>query len=208
VTRGGHKFPLVIYQHILNRWWTPMFAIGFVMFALAYEQYTHPIYKFIAWRWQLFAGIGVLAILIGIFFFVIKQFAYLQAFPGHIKLVTPFMRFNISYKRIHKTTTAEMRQLFPPKSMSGWVRNEIFQPLASQTAIVLELKSYPISPTILRLFLSRFFFRDKMPHLVILVKDWMRLSSEIDSFRTGVNPNSKPSQKRRNNSILSRLPRK
>jgi hypothetical protein len=207
VARGGHKFPLVVYQHLLNRWWTPMFAIGLVMFALAYDQYNDPIYKFIPWRWQLFAGIGILAILVGIFFLIIRQIAYLQAFPGYLKLVTPFMRINISYKRIHKTTTTEMRQLFPPKSMSGWVR-DIFQPLASQTAIVLELKSYPVSPTILRLFLSRFFFKDKTPHLVILVKDWMRLSSEIDSFRTGENLDSKPVKKRRNNSILSKLPRK
>ena len=205
--RGGHKFPLVVYQHLLNRWWTPMFAIGLVLFALAYGEYTDPIYRYISWRWQLFAGIGVLALLIGIFFLVIKQIAYIQAFPGYLKLVTPFMRVNISYKRLHKTTTVEMRQLFPPKSMSGWVR-DIFQPLASQTAIVLELKSYPISPTFLRIFLSRFFFKDKTPHLVILVKDWMRLSSEIDSFRTGGYSSSQPLKKRGTNSILSKLPRK
>lgn len=184
-----------------------MFAIGVVMFALAYEQYNHPIYKFIAWRWQLFTAIGVLAIFTGIFFLVIRQLAYVQAFPGYVKLVTPFMRINISYKRIHKTTTTEMGYLFPPKSMSGWIR-DIFQPLASQTAIILELKSYPISPVILRLFLSRFFFKDKTPHFVILVKDWMGFSSEFDSFRTGGNPNPRPVKKRGNDSILSKLPRK
>ena len=184
-----------------------MFAIGLVMFALAYGEYTHPIYRFIPWRWQLFAGIGVLAIFIGIFFLVIRQIAYIQAFPGYIKLVTPFMRLNISYKRLHKTTTTEMRQLFPPKSMSGWMRN-IFAPLASQTAIILELKAYPIPPPILRMFLSRFFFKDKTPHFVILVKDWMGLSSEIDSFRTGVDPNPRSAKKRGNDSILSRLPKK
>lgn len=209
MARGGHKFPLVVYQHLVNRWWTPMFAIGLGMFALAYDQYTDPIYKFIPWRWQLFAGIGVVAILVSIFFLIIKQIAYLQPLPGYLKLVTPFMRVNISYKRLHKTTTSEMRQLFPPKSMPGWIRNEIFPSLASQTAIVLELKGYPISPTILRLFLSRFFFKDKKTtHLVILVKDWMRLSSEIDSFQTGMDPNPKPVKKRRSNSILSKLPRK
>ncbi|MDX1473562.1 MAG: hypothetical protein R3309_05285 [Reinekea sp.] len=205
--RVGHKFPLVVYKHLLNRWWTPMIAIGLVMFALAYEQYTHPVYKFVAWRWQLFAGIGILAILIGIFFLVIRQIAYIQAFPGYLKIVTPFMRFNISFKRIHKTTTTEMRQLFPPKSMSGWVK-DIFKPLASKTAIVLELKGYPMSPVLLRMFLSRFFFKDKTTHLVILVDDWMQLSSEIDSYRTGSKSYSQPVKKRRNDSILSRLPRK
>jgi hypothetical protein len=207
MARGGHKFPLVVYQHLLNRWWTPMFAIGLVMFTLAYGEYTDPIYRFIPWRWQVFAGVGVLAILIGIFFLVIRQIAYIQPFPGYIKLVTPFMRVNISYKRINKTTTTEMRQLFPPKGMSGWVK-DIFAPLASQTAIVLELKSSPISPAILRIFLSKFFFKDKTPHLVILVKDWMGLSAEMESFRSGEGPNPKPASKRANNSILSRLPKK
>jgi len=207
MARGGRKFPLVIYQHLVGRWWTPMIAIGVVMFALAYEQYNHPVYRFIPWRWQLFAGIGVLAILAGLFFLVIRQLAYVQAFPGYIKLATPFLRLNISYKRLHKTTTSEMKQLFPPKSMSGWMR-DIIAPLASQNVIILELKSYPISPVVLRMFLSRFFFKDKTPHFVILVKDWMGLSAEIDSYRTGVDPNPKPVKKRGNDSILSRLPKK
>lgn len=205
--RGGHKYPLVVYRHLLNRWWTPMFAFGLVMFALAYGEYTHPVYRFIPWRWQLPAGVGVLAILIGLFFLVIRQLAYIQPFPGYIKLVTPFMRVNISYKRLVKTTTSEMRYLFPPKSMSGWMR-DIIAPLASQTAIVLELKSYPVSPLLLRMFLSRFFFKDKTPHLVILVKDWMGLSTEIDSYRTGSDSEPRPAGKRGSDSILSRLPKK
>jgi len=209
MARGGHKFPLIVYQHILNRWWTPMFAIGLVMFILAYREYTDPIYKFVPWRWQVLAGIGVLAILIGIFFLLIRHIAYIQAFPGYIKLVTPFMRINISYKRLNKTITTEMRQLFPLKSLSGWAfEREIFAPLAGQTAIVLELKSYPVSPALLRMFLSRFFFKDKTPHLVILVKDWMGLSTEIDSFRTGEDPYPQPKKKRRSDSLLSRLPKK
>lgn len=205
--RGGRRYPLVVYRHLLGRWWTPMFAIGIVMFALAYGEYTHPVYRFIPWRWQLFAAVGVLAILVGVFFLVIRQIAYIQPFPGYIKLVTPFMRVNISYKRLIKTTTSEMRYLFPPKSMSGWIR-DIFAPLASQTAIVLELRSYPVSPQLLRLFLSRFFFKDKTPHFVILVRDWMGLSTEIESYRTGLDSEPRPVRKRGKDSILSRLPKK
>ncbi|HLO17604.1 MAG TPA: hypothetical protein VK206_22430, partial [Anaerolineales bacterium] len=96
--------------------------------------------------------------------------------------------------------------LFPYKSMSGWVR-EIFSPLATKTALVIDLSGYPISPTLLRLFLYRFFFKDKTPHLVILVQDWMRFSSELDSMRSGIDLNS-PAQKRPKNSILSKLPQK
>ena len=206
MARGGTKFPLIVYKHMLNRWWPPMIAIGLGMFALAYSEYIEPIAKFLPWRWQLFAGVGVLAILVGLFFLIIKEFAYVQPFPTYLKLVTPFMRINISYKRINRTIPSEMRQLFSFKKMSGWIQ-DIFSPLASKTALVLELKGYPISPVILRLFLSRFFFKDKTPHLVLLVKDWMRLSSELESMRSG-DQHFGPPQKRNKSSILSKLPQK
>ncbi len=206
MARAGHRYPLIVYQHMLNRWWPAMITMGLGMFALAYSEYIQPMAQFLPWRWQLFAGIGVLAIVIGIFLLLIRHIAYVQPLPNHLKLVTPFMRINISYKRFKKTTTTEMRYLFPHKSMSGWVE-DIFAPLASKTALVIELNGYPISPALLRMFLSRFFFKDKTPHLVILVKDWMRFSSELDSFRTGIDLNP-PTQKRPKNSILSRLPQK
>jgi len=207
MARGGTKFPLVVYQHLLNRWWTPMIALGLGMFGIAYGQYMEPLGPFLPMRWIPLVAIGALAIMVGIFFLIIRQIAYVQAFPGYLKFVTPFLRLNISYKRIHKTTTAEMRQLFPPKSMSGWMR-DIFSPLASQTALIIELKSFPISPVILKMFLSRFFFKDKTPHFVILVKDWMKFSSELDSMKSGIDPNPPRERKPQTNSILSQLPKK
>lgn len=207
MARAGHKYPLIVYRHMLNRWWTPMIAIGLGMFALAYSEYIDPVGRLLPWRWQLFAAIGGLSIFIGIFFWVIRYFAYVQPYPNYLKLVTPFVRVNISYKRIRKTTPTEMRYLFSMKNMSGWVR-DIFSPLATNTAVVIELTGYPISPVLLRLFLSRFFFKDKTPHFVILVKDWMRFSSELDSMRSGIDINPPPTQRRSRDSLLSRLPQK
>lgn len=207
MARAGHKYPLIVYQHMLNRWWPAMIAIGLGMFAWVYaDYYVDPLGRFTPWIWQFDAAVGVLAILVGIFFWIIRFFAYVQPFPTYLKLVTPFMRINISYKRIKKTTATEMRYLFEYKKMSGWVR-EIFSPLATKTALVIDLSSYPISPVLLRLFLYRFFFRDKTPHLVILVQDWMRFSSELESMRSGIDLNQ-PAQKRPKDSILSRLPQK
>ena len=206
MARAGHKYPLIVYRHLVSRWWTPMIAMGLGLFALAYSEYIDPVGRFLPERWQLFAAIGVLSILIGIFFWAIRYFAYVQPYPTYLKLVTPFLRLNISYKRIKKTTTTEMRQLFSYKRMSGWMR-DIFSPLATQTAVIIELNGYPLSPVLLRLFLSRFFFKDKTPHFVILVKDWMRFSSELDSMRAGIDFNP-PTQKRSRDSLLSRLPQK
>src|SRR5215216_608931 len=206
MARAGHKYPLIVYRHLVGRWWTPMIAIGLGMFALAYSEYIDPVGRLLAWRWQLPAAIGGMSIFIGVFFWIIRFFAYVQPYPNYLKLVTPFMRINISYKRFTRTTATEMKYLFAYKSMSGWVR-DIFSPLANKTALVIDLNGYPISPVLLRLFLSRFFFQDKTSHLVILVKDWMRFSAELESMRSGIDPNS-PVQKRSKKSILSRLPQK
>jgi hypothetical protein len=201
------KYPLIIYQHMLNRWWPAMIAMGLGMFALAYREFIDPMAQFFAWRWQVFTAVGILAILVGLFFIIIKRFAYVQVFPSYLRLATPFLHLKISHKRITRTTTTEMRHLFPRKSMSWWVQ-EIFAPLANLTAVVIELNSFPISSRVMRLFLSRFFFKDKTPHLVILVNDWMLFSTELESMRTSTGPDSKNRQKRPRDSILSRLPQK
>ena len=207
MARGGRKYPLIVYQHMMNRWWPAMFTMGLAWFAWAYSEYIDPLAQFIAWRWQLCIGVGALAILVGLFFIVLKSFAYVQPFPNYLKLTTPFMRVNISYKRIRKTLPTEMYRLFPRNSLSGWMQ-DIFAPLANQTGLVVELTGYPISPAVLRMFLARFFFKDKTPHLVILVKDWMTLSTELDSMRSDTGPRPPEGRKRAKTSILSRLPQK
>jgi hypothetical protein len=201
------KYPLIVYRHMLNRWWPAMIAMGLGMFALAYSEYIRPIAQFIAWRWQLAAAVGVMAIIVGIFFLIIKHFAYVQVFPTYLKLVTPFLHVRISSRRITRTTTSEMRQLFPPKSMSWWTQ-EMIAPLASLTAVVIELNSYPISRRMMSMFLSRFFFKDRTTHIVILVNEWMSFSTELESMRTNTDPNPTGPKKRSRNSILSRLPEK
>ncbi len=217
MARAGHRYPLLVYRHMLNRWWFALIFMGLALFGWAYVEYIQPAERLLAlpfvlggilvWPWHLLTAAGILAILVGIFLWGLRFFAYVQPYPTYLKLVTPFMRVNISYKRIKKTTTTEMRALFSYKSMSGWVR-DIFSPLATKTALVIDLTGYPISPAFLRLFLYRFFFKDKTPHLVILVQDWMRFSSELESMRSGVDPNP-PEQKRASrDSILARLPRK
>jgi hypothetical protein len=97
-----------------------------------------------------------------------------------------------------------MGALFPPSSVSRWQAG-IIEPIAKMTANVLDFTAYPVSRTALRFFLSPLFFKDKTSHLVILVNDWMKFSSELESMRVGGVESI--SQVKRENSILSRLPR-
>ncbi len=124
------------------------------------------------------------AFLLSIFIYAMRKSAYVRAFPQYLRIATPFFKLNISYKRFLKTTTAEMQALFPPSTLSGWLREQM-APIMPKTAIVLVLKTFPLPLPILRLFLSPFFFKDKTPHFVILVEEWLRFSTSLESFRSG-----------------------
>jgi hypothetical protein len=186
---SGHRFPLLLYTYILNRWWRAVLAIGILLLVMAAGLRFIPQYAPRAHFLQLEAGvlwavggIGTVAIFAAIFLIAIRKSAYVQPFSDHLRLVTPFLRLNISYRRIRQATSIEARQLFQLGKTRGW-RRSFLLPLAGQTAIILDLAGYPLSPTALRLFLSPDFFPDKSPRLALLVRDWMGFSAELESFR-------------------------
>ena len=202
MAKGGRRYPLVVYTRMMDRWWPAIFILGLALFALSWAVRS---WGFEDWRWLVLISVGGLNIFLGILLLILRKSAYVQPFSDHLRLVTPFLRLNISYKRFRRASPANMGALFPPQSVSSW-RAEIIEPLAKMTALVIELNGYPMSQSSLRLFLSPFFFKDKTPHFVILVDDWMKFSNEMESMRSGSKP-STPQQKR-DNSILSRLPNK
>jgi len=202
MAKGGRRYPLVVYTHMMDRWWPAVFTLGLALLALSWAVRN---WGYEDWRWIALISVGGLNIFLGILLLVLRKSAYVQPLSDHLRVVTPFLRLNISYKRFRRASSANMGVLFPPQSVSSW-RAEIIRPLAKMTVLVIELNSYPMSQSALRLFLSPLFFKDKSPHFVILVDDWMKFSNELESMRSGVTP-SAPRQKR-NGSILSRLPNK
>lgn len=204
MAKASRRHHLVIYSHMLDRWWPATLTLSLALFAVAWGLSRLPSGQTQPYLVSVTLGLGGVVFIFTLFLFIIRKAAYVQALPTYLRVVTPFLRINISYRRFRGTTASEMRALFPPTSLSSW-RREIIGPLSSMTAIVINLNGYPVSPVLLRWFLSPFFFKDKTPHIVILVKDWLRFSAELDSMRLG---NGQAAKARpRDNSILSRLPR-
>lgn len=212
MAKAGKRYPLLIYRRMLDRWWPALFFLGLALLAIAfagpfyqdlYTRLTEP------WRWMTLAGVGAVVIVAALIMLILHNSAYVQPAHDHLRLATPFLRMNISYRRIHRTTTAAMHALFPPRSMSG-LKREIIEPLGKRTAVVVELTAMPVPAGTLRLFLSPFFFKDRTPHLVILVENWMGFSTELESLRAGgaQAPQPAPQQGGPNQSILLRLPKK
>jgi hypothetical protein len=184
--KSGRRYLLFVYQYMLDRWWRATLVIGLVLLVLGGLPLLLPRFDFpVADNWTLWmlVGAGGFAILLTIFFASIRKSACVQAFSDHLRLVTPFLRLNISYKRIRRTSVAEMGRLFPLKT-SSTRRRGLLLPLASKTAIILDLTSFPVSQAALRMFLSPLFFPDKTACLALLVPDWLAFSTELESCRS------------------------
>lgn len=206
MAKAGKRYPLLIYTRMIDRWWPAVFFIGLGLIALAWPFYQDLYTRLTeSWRWMMPAGLGAIVLFISLIMLALRKSAYVQPFSDHLRLATPFLRMNISYRRVRRTATASMSALFPPKNLKG-MRRDIVEPLASMTAVIVELSALPMPAAALRLFLSPFFFKDRTPHLVLLVQNWMAFSTELESMRVG---GSEPTpQKQANQSILSRLPKK
>jgi hypothetical protein len=192
---------------MMDRWWPPIFLIGLGMLALGWWRYQDLYTRLTGpWQWMTLAGAGALCVLASLLLLVLRKSAYVRAYDDHFLLATPFLRMNVSYRRIVRTTTVSMGALFPTRRMS-FLRRETIEPLRSRPALVIDLNAMPMPKGALRLFLSPFFFKDNTPHLVILVQDWMSFSNELESMRVA---GSAPARAERKSgpSILWRLPRK
>ncbi len=206
MAKAGRRYPLLIYTRMMDRWWPAVFCIGLALIALAWPFYSDLYTRLTEpWRWMTAAGLGAAVIFASLIMLAVRKSAYVQPFSDHLRLATPFLRLSISYRRIRRTTTATMYSLFPPRTLSG-TKRDILEPLANLTAVVIELNSYPVSAATLKFFLSPFFFKDKTPHFVILVQNWMGFSTELESMRVSGNEPARPQPD--NYSILSRLPKK
>jgi hypothetical protein len=189
------KFKLLFYGYMLDRWWEITLFLGLILliyvgFVWGMEwYYINPIENpFIAARLDTVSGtiliaIGISVVGFAIFLAIARNGAYVQPMSDHFKIVTPFYRINISYKRIHSTRTAEFGSLFPLGTLNNYKR-ELIEPFSRRTAVIVQLISYPVPERTLKLFLSPFFFADKTPHFVLLLDDWMSFNAALDSYRT------------------------
>ena len=187
---NGHRHRLMLYTYMLNRWWKLTLGIGVLLLALAVglriTSERLPQYQILFESdltfWAV-AGAGGYALLLSVFLIAIAKSAYVQPCVNHLRLSTPFLRMNISYRRIQKASSVEMKHLFPMNNYKGRQR-ALIRPLAAKTAIVLDMHGWPLPHWVLNLFLSPFFFPDKSSRLALLVPKWMDFSMEMESFRS------------------------
>ncbi len=179
--KAGKRHPLLMYQRFMDRLWQPTLALGLLLAAIFALAWFTPISILQPGNelWLLIGAAGCLAFFL--FAFLARRVAYLQPRRDHLRLVTPFLRLSISYRRIRSVRSADFTQLFPP-GKSTWAQRSYLEPFYGRTVIVLELSSYPLPPALLRFFLAPQMFSKQTTGLVLVVPDWMAFSTELDSM--------------------------
>ncbi len=203
MANAGKRYPLLIYKHIVGRWWTVTLMIGIVMMVLWwYLPVIRPNANAFVDNLVWYVGIASF-VFTGILVFM-RNAAYVRPHEKYLLIATPFLRLKIGYKRIIQTKATEMSSLFSFGKLSD-MQKESMAKLFKKTALVVELKSLPISRKMLNIFLSHYFFKDDTPHIVLLVDNWMGFSTELESLRTGGKIAGTKKKKQKESSIFDSL---
>ena len=179
--KAGSRHTLLLYKRVMDRLWKYTLVLGLLLFAIWFWTWWFGPSVLNGHQdvWLMLGAIVVLAFTL--FAFFARRMAYVQPRRDHVRLVTPFLRTNISYRRLVSTHPADFTQVFPPKDAS-WAQRRLFEPFYGMTVVVLELSAFPLPPALLRLFLAPQMFYRRAKGFIFLVPDWMALSTELDSL--------------------------
>jgi hypothetical protein len=119
------------------------------------------------------------------------RLAFVKVGSDHLRVQTPIYRLTVSFRRVAGTRPVEFARLFPPVSLPRGLRG-LAQSYFRRTALGVNLNGFPLPVGVLRLFLNPLFFAPDEVGLVLLVEDWMGLSStltaNLDAWRQGQKP--------------------
>jgi len=175
-------FPLLIYQALVKQWLWPavgiIFAGGALWGALRQSSTILHINPAFAPAGLLISGVG--GLILG--YVLLARRARITCYPNRFVLHTPFYPIAFSYKRMELVRPMEFSNLYPPQA-ENQTRWQLYQNIWGRTAIVVNLKSYPMPLWWLKLWLHPYLFHPKEIALVFLVENWMGLSQTLDGMR-------------------------
>jgi hypothetical protein len=130
----------------------------------------------------LFALSFAVAILVLILTYLYRLRAYVRCRERDLLVQLPFYRLTIPYTQILKSRPAELYRLFPPGDQRG-TQNTFLDPLFGLTVLVIEVSNWPASHRQLRLWLSKYMLSPDRPGVVLAVRDWIALDTELEEIR-------------------------
>lgn len=179
--RRGSRYILLVPKRAMGRLWKPSFLTGLLLALILWQtQKGNLIFDRLDNQFLLVGGM-IFALLFGAFALAARNMNYVQAYPTHLRLVTPFLRLKISYRRIQSSHPVNFGQIYPPAEMR-WAPKRVLRPFFDKTGLAVRLAGFPLPYRFLRLFLAPQVFLPSKKGFLFLVEDWITLSTEIDSL--------------------------
>lgn len=180
--QSGDRHSLLFYHQVLGRVRRICFIVGLILIVFwIWTLIGTEVIYIISAKSLLLLG-AIFAFGLGFLMTMARLLAYVQARDKYLLIRTPFLPIKIPYQRMHSTRPMLIQQIFPPEETKRALRN-FLEPYHGKTALVLELISYPNNLRIIKLLVPPAMFSPQFTGFVLLVPDWMKLSTELDSHR-------------------------
>ncbi len=178
--KTGKKHILLFYKHSMDRVWRSLLLLALFLIPLWYFA---P--DLLGIQIGSLADSGlilamVVSVLGTLFALMVRKMGYVQVKAEHVLLATPFLRLKIPLGSIKGIRPIELGKLYHPRQMK-WADRRFLLPYFGKTVMTLAVKDYPRPMGVMKLFLPKFMFNPKEKGFLLFVKDWMALSTEIDS---------------------------
>ncbi|MCB9134923.1 MAG: hypothetical protein H6636_05830 [Anaerolineales bacterium] len=179
-SKPGKRYPFLMYRRTMDRLWGITLILGLAILALWWFGSGFTLLYRSGWvdtliliAWLVSLGISALA-------FFGRYLSYVQPNADHLLIRTPFIKLRVSYKRIIEVRSSDFHKIFDPETFS-WAEVNYLDPFIGDTAVVVNLREYPLSRDFLKFFFPKHFFSPRDKGFIIMVPDWMAFSLELDS---------------------------
>lgn len=175
---SGKRHQLLLYARLFAMLRPPAFFIALLCGVLWWFAPRIPLFSSELAQVLLLVVI-VLCGLLFLYTLVGPALSYVQCRPTHLLVSTPLFRMAVSYARIRNVRPVK----FVPPNL-GWSQRRFLEPFLGMTVVSVDLKSYPLNEKLLRLWLNPHMFASDVTGLLLLTRDWMATSRDIDAHRT------------------------
>ena len=178
---AGKRHPLIVYRRMMTRILRAAVLLDITLWAVYYQARLGRVLAFFPPRDLILLFCAAIGLVVVMLVMVARLRGFVQARMGYLVIVTGILTLKISYRRVLSARPVDFGQLYSPAGMK-WADKNFLQPYFGKTILAIITKGYPVSPRVLRLFFPKFFIHPKDTGFLLIIEDWMGLSTEIDQL--------------------------
>jgi hypothetical protein len=185
----GRKHPLLAYRIRYRRHRGLYFVAALAVLALYAAINLLPAETWVNVPWVhdldwLLLLIGIVVLVLAILRVIASAIPYVQCSERNLKIQAPLYQVVFSYKRVRETRPNTLFYVLEKGGLSRGERKFVLDDkYGGQTAVIVEMNSWPMSMRWMRFWLGNLVFSSDNRALVLWVEDWMALNREISDYK-------------------------